>query len=294
MVDSAGIREFWSQWGHEPNPTQEFKKFRTCMTEVARQLWNDYFQKKDYEGRRDLFAVISGTPCGPYPYFEQSGLRGLLTEAKNVFEVAHALQYLLWSLEKVSQSGFAHCCRELQAAIEISPTIMIRLALHGSTATLYPSGARLLDEAVVESNLAWLARYPTVLNPFVEALKLYAAKDPKQYRSMLDNLRFAIEQMVRTILNNQKSLENQKDELLRWLKAHDVHAQIRGMYHDLLFGGFAGYQNDAVKHQEDQYTLAEVEFVLYATGTFLRLIQRLIEQGAVVKTPAAVVEAKNR
>lgn len=49
------------------------------------------------------------------------------------------------------------------------------------------------------------------------------------------------------------------------------------MYHDLLFGGFAQYQNAAVKHQEDQYTQAEVEFVLYATGTFLRLIQRLVE-----------------
>jgi len=51
------------------------------------------------------------------------------------------------------------------------------------------------------------------------------------------------------------------------------------MYHELLFGGFTAYQNDAVKHKEDKYTIAEVEFVLYATGTFLRLIQRLTEQG---------------
>jgi hypothetical protein len=262
------------------------------MTEVARQLWEDYFKRPDYESRRERFAVISGTPWATHPYFQQGGLYGLLTEAKNVFEVAQALQYLLWTLEKESQSGFDHCCRQVQAAIEISPGIMIRLVRHGTTATLYPSGARMLDEAVVESNLAWLTGYPTVLNPFIEALKLYGAKDPKQYRSMLDNLRFALEQMVRVVLDNQKSLENQKDEFLRWLKSHDVHAQIRGMYHDLLFGGFAGYQNDAVKHREDQYTLAEVEFVLYATGTFLRLIQRLIEQGAAVKTPSTVVDAQ--
>jgi hypothetical protein len=118
-----------------------------------------------------------------------------------------------------------------------------------------------------------------VRKPFGEALKLYMAKDANQYRNMLDNLRFALEQMVRTVLNNKKSLENQKDEFLRWLKTHGVHVHIGGMYHDLLFGRFAGYQNDAVKHQEDKYTAAEVEFVLYATGTFLRLIQRLIEQG---------------
>src|SRR5580704_3932915 len=138
MVDSAGIREFWSQWQHEPNSTQEFKRFRTRMTEVARQLWEDYFKRPDYESRRERFAVISGTPWATHPYFQQGGLYGLLTEAKNVFEVAQALQYLLWTLEKESQSGFDHCCRQVQAAIEISPGIMIRLVRHGTTATLYP------------------------------------------------------------------------------------------------------------------------------------------------------------
>ena len=47
---------------------------------------------------------------------------------------------------------------------------------------------------------------------------------------MLDSLRFALEQMVRIVLNNQRSLENQKEEFLRWLKAHDVHVHIGGMF----------------------------------------------------------------
>jgi hypothetical protein len=294
MVDSAGIREFWSHWKHEPNGTKEFQKFRTRLIEVARSVWHEDFEPNSYLSRREKFAIISGTVRPSHPYFEQSGLRTLLDEADTVFEVADALQHLLWTLETESQSTFDYRCRQLQEAIDLSPTIPIRLVRHGRKATLYPSGARLLDEAVVETNLIWLARYPSVLKPFEEALKLYAAKDPKQYRNMLDSLRFSLEQMVRTVLNNQKSLENQKDEFLRWLKVHDVHAQIRQMYHDLLFGGFAAYQNEAVKHQEDQYMLAEVEFVLYATGTFLRLIQRLIEQGAVVKASATVAEAAKK
>jgi hypothetical protein len=202
----------------------------------------------------------------------------LLTEAESEFEVAEAVQCLLWTLETESPSTFDYNCRKLQDALELSPTIMIRLARRGKTATLYPSGAKLLDEGVVEGNLAGLAHHPSVLKPFEDALKLYMAKDPKQYRSMLDSLRFALEQMVRVVLNNQKSLENQKEEFLRWLNSRGVHVQVGRMYHDLLFGGFAQYQNDAVKHQEDQYIQAEVEFVLYATGTFLRLIQRLLER----------------
>ena len=108
----------------------------------------------------------------------------------------------------------------------------------------------------------WRARYPDVVKPFQEALKLYMMKDPNRYRNLLDNLRFALEQMLQSILNNKKTLENQKEEFLQWLKEHDAHSQIRNMYHTLLFAGFTKYQNDAVKHQEDTYTLAEIEFML--------------------------------
>jgi hypothetical protein len=281
MVDTATIREFRSHWQHEPNPTEEFKRFRVRITEVSRGLWDSFFKGEGQKARRERFAVISGTPYSFNEYFQQSGLCLLLSEAKTVFDVAKAVQDFLWTAEEFLTDGnFDHCCRQLQEAIEISPSIMIRMVRHGKKAILYPSGASLLDKAVVESNLIWLERYPSVLRPFEEALKLYMAKNSKQYRNMLDNLRFAVEQMVRTVLNNLKSLENQKDEFLRWLKIKGVHSHIGGMYHDLLFGRFAGYQNDAVKHQEDQYMQAEVEFVLYATGTFLRLIQRLLEQEA--------------
>jgi hypothetical protein len=278
MVDGARIREFRSHWQHEPNPTEEFQRFRARVREVSRQLWDEYFRDEDQKYRRERFAVISGTSYSYRAYFQESGLLELLESAKTIFQIANAVQALLWAAEEVLPNhAFEHCCREIERALDLSPTIMIRLVSHGRTATLYPTGAKLLDEAAVEGNLAWLGRYPAVLKPFEDALRIYLTKDPKQYRGMLDSLRFAVEQMVQIVLKNQRSLENQKEEFGRWLKDHGVHAQIRGMYHDLLFDGFAKYQNDAVKHQEDQYTSAEVEFVLYLTGTFLRLIQRLTE-----------------
>lgn len=248
------------------------------MLEVAEDIWRGYFANERYEDRRKSYAIVSGTPRSDYMHFSLSGLYKSLNEAKTVFEVAMATQYLLWTIETEADYGLAECCRKLQAAFELSPTIMIRLVLSGKKATLYPTGARILDEALVESNLIWLARYPQALKPFEDALKIYIAKDPNQYRSMLDNLRFSVEQMLQVVLGNQKSLENQKEEFLRWLAAHDAHSHIVGMYNELLFNRFAKYQNQAVKHEEDQYTPAEIEFVLYATGTFLRFIQRVSEQ----------------
>jgi len=102
------------------------------------------------------------------------------------------------------------------------------------------------------------------------------------FRSKLQ-ARFALEQMLQVTLNNGRTLENQKDEFLGWLKQRGVHAQIRNMYQTLL-AYFTSYQNDAVKHGEDEYTEVEVEFVLYAAGTFLRLILRLQEQEAAKST----------
>jgi hypothetical protein len=275
MVNSARIREFFTHWKHEPNRTEEFARFRIRMLEVLRKLWK--FNVQDHEELRGRFAEISGTPCSPSPYFEQSGLNNLVDNAKNEFMVARAVQCMLWSIEELAPGCLDYYCERIKDALELSPGIMIRLVHQGRIATLYPAGVAMLDEALVDENLVWLSRYPTVLKPYGEALKLYLTKDPNLYRSMLDNLRFTLEQLLRVVLNNGRSLENQKEEFLFWLKKHGAHAQIGNMYHQLLFNHFALYQNDAVKHQEDQYAPAEVEFMLYLTGTFLRLIQRLIE-----------------
>jgi hypothetical protein len=283
MVDGKRIQEFWSHWQHEPNPTEEFKRFRVRVTEVPRKIWDNHFKGISCEPLRERFAVISGTPYSFNEYFQQSGLCALLTEAKTEFDVAYAVQCLLMTLESARHGSFGPCCSQIENAFDLSPSIMIRLVRHGNTATVYPMGVRILDEALVESNLIWLSRYPSVSKHFETALKLYAAKDPSQYRNMLDSLRFALEQMLQVTLNNGRALENQKDEFLGWLKQHGVHAQIRNMYQTLL-SYFMSYQNDAVKHGEDEYTEVEVEFVLYAAGTFLRLILRLQEREAAKST----------
>jgi hypothetical protein len=134
---------------------------------------------------------------------------------------------------------------------------------------LYPSGAKVLDEGVVDANLLWLQNYPNILKSFETALTIYLRKDESQYRNLLDNLRFSIEQLLKNVLGNEKSLE--KQDVLPYLASRGLHSHIVGMFHDLLFDGFAKYQNDAVKHGE-KYTAQEIEFMIYLTGTFMRFI----------------------
>jgi hypothetical protein len=185
---------------------------------------------------------------------------------------------VLWTLQDDRPGDLTKVCGQLNDAFNASPGVPVRLVHQHGKATVYPMGAQLLDEAVIDDNLAWLESYPEAAKPFQAALKIYSLKDPSQYRNLLDSLRLSVEQMLRAILKNSKSLENQKQEFLSWLKASDAHNQIGNIYHDLLFGKFAPYQNDAVKHNEDKYTVAEVEFMLYLTGTLLRFMQRASEE----------------
>ena len=280
MYSGEQLKSFRKHWNHTPYDVRELTRFRIRVNEVLELAWGEYVAR--YDRARKKFALISGTPYlisdrrnYAFTILSQT-LEG--DDNPSLYEITEAIQFVLWTLQDENQSGLTEVCKWLNAALDASPGIPVRLVNQNGTARLYPMGARLLDEGIIEGNLAWLDQYPDAAKPFDDALKIYSRKDHTQYRNLLDNLRLSVEQMLRAVLRNTKSLENQKDEFLKWLKARDAHSQIANIYYDLLFGKFAQYQNDAVKHHEDQYTLAEVEFVLYLTGTLLRFIQRASEQ----------------
>jgi hypothetical protein len=76
--------------------------------------------------------------------------------------------------------------------------------------------------------------------------------------------------LLRALLSNRKSLENQKDHLLPWLKARHVNQEVVSMF-AVLLEKFAKYQNDAVKH-DDKSAAVEVDFMIYLTGAFMRFL----------------------
>ncbi|HET7230006.1 MAG TPA: hypothetical protein VFJ16_08400 [Longimicrobium sp.] len=123
---------------------------------------------------------------------------------------------------------------------------------------------------MVDAPLEWLSAHPKVASNFEEALKIVLAKDEGKYRNAMDNLRWALEQLLKSVLGDRKPIEKQSDVLLPWLKGKGFHQQVVNMYLDLL-KRFTQYQNDAVKHG-DEWKEAELEFVIYLTGAFMRLI----------------------
>ena len=84
--------------------------------------------------------------------------------------------------------------------------------MKGDDYLVSPKGARLLDEKVVNDVLDWLRKYPKVYDNFKSALEKYQNK--VYQRNLIDDLRLALELLLKIILRNKKRLEKNKNRPL--------------------------------------------------------------------------------
>lgn len=128
-----------------------------------------------------------------------------------------------------------------------------------------------VDQADLERTLHWLGPFPTALAPYQQAIEKHA--NGMFLRNVLDDLRLSLELLVRAVLKNEKSLENQVPLLGAFIKSSGGSAELSNMYVKLI-DYYTKYQNTYVKH-DDAVIDDEVEFILELTSTFMRHLVRL-------------------
>lgn len=92
------------------------------------------------------------------------------------------------------------------------------------------------------------SNYPEVGNLINSAFK--RANNEAEYRHALDDFRLAIELLLRKVLRNEKSLENQREALLKYMGEKGISLETRNMFFKLL-DTFCCYQNNHVKHNNN-------------------------------------------
>lgn len=138
----------------------------------------------------------------------------------------------------------------------------------------YPSGAKELDDGLVNDVLDWLEDFPKAQEKLISALEKYMSKGDG--RNILDDLRLCLELFVKQLLGNEKSLEKNKELLGKYIGDKGVSDHITKTYVTLI-GLFTCYQNESVKHNE-KYITQEIEYILYLTGSFIRFIMTIDEE----------------
>lgn len=127
----------------------------------------------------------------------------------------------------------------------------------------YPAGAEELDKPLIEETLTWLKDYPDERKDYRTALQRYGVGD--SLADVIKNCYSAIEGVARKILGNQKTLDNNKDELLAKINLSDGWKSLLANYityaHDYRHASIGRHE---IKKQE-------AEAYLYMTGLIIRL-----------------------
>jgi len=121
-----------------------------------------------------------------------------------------------------------------------------------------------VNSDLIQQNLTALKKYPEVGMLYQNALD--KLNQEKFDRNLLDDLRLMLESLLKQVLNNNKPLERQNEELGKYLQTKNLSVEVRNMFISLK-NYFTNYQNEYVKHN-DKVNKLEIELMLNLASTF--------------------------
>ena len=119
----------------------------------------------------------------------------------------------------------------------------------------------------------WLDKYPRSYRVYNDAMIKY--KNNIFNRNILDDLRLSLELLVKDILKNEQSLENQHNELSKFLSKNNSQFFIN-LFNSLL-KSYETYNNNMVKHNKEENSANDIEeqelnFIVQLTNIVMRFL----------------------
>lgn len=127
--------------------------------------------------------------------------------------------------------------------------------------------------ALIEETKHWLDGFPNSLDLYEKALQKYEFQTYE--RNLLDDLRLALELLLKSLFSNNKSLENQLSNIGQFIKDKKGSNEFSNMFIKLL-DYYCKYQNNYIKH-DDAVIEEEIEFVMEITSSFMKHLIRLAD-----------------
>jgi hypothetical protein len=133
------------------------------------------------------------------------------------------------------------------------------------------TGASTINDALIEETRHWLDACPQALSLYNGAIGKFRAGVFE--RNVLDDLRLALEILLRSTFRNERSLENQLSGLGSFIKDAGGSPELGNMFQKLV-EYYTKYQNSYVKHA-DNVIEQEIEFIIEITSAFMKHIARM-------------------
>lgn len=184
----------------------------------------------------------------------------LRTLTNNDFRQTLKVICVVYDVLRGHPGHFGVFCASVQAALQHAT---VDLGIRWTDGMFYPSGAPELDTALVEEPLVWLTDYPNERADYTKALAAYSGK---RLDDVVINCYVAVEGIARAILSNTRTLENNREDLMKQLSLSQPWKA--------LLSNFINYANEFGRHaSQNRHDLnpVEVEGFLYMTGVVIRM-----------------------
>lgn len=153
----------------------------------------------------------------------------------------------------------------------------LNLGVKWADGVFYPTGDKLLDKELIDTSLSLLDKFPNEKTDLKNALDNYNAKS---LYGVVENCYIAVEGISRQLLNNKKTLDRNREELIGLLKF--------SKYWDEIYLNYLKYAHEYRRHAgENRHDLKpeEVEGFLYMTCLIIRATLRSNENSAIKLLP---------
>lgn len=130
------------------------------------------------------------------------------------------------------------------------------------------SAEKISDSELIQKTKHWLGNHPLSLKQYESALVKY--EQGIFERNTLDDIRLSFELLVKDLLENDKSLENQLRGISTILDKAGTSVELKNMVHKII-DYYTKFQNNHVKH-DDAVNGNEIEYVIELTSVVMKFL----------------------
>ncbi|MGD0235212.1 MAG: hypothetical protein ABSC55_11845 [Syntrophorhabdales bacterium] len=251
--------------------------YGNIIKEFAFLIGESHYYNKGYGGAAVYLPLTE--------FFEKGGIAVLTNNVKRLYLLLMAVKTATVEAGSYHEAYYLLFLAKVKRLFDTTP---VEIGYVFAKETIIKKGAEELDEKLVLENLKWLSSYPNARTSFQASLTRYLSKD---YPDAITNAYSALESLSKTFLNKDKRLDSteMRAELIKVLGLKERWGQLLYNYSELAHEVSSRHGKLEGKEPED-ISPELVEFYIYLTGTFVRLIVQRISKPKPQDSDAKIVK----